>query len=211
MALTFYDCPTAPSPRRTRILLAEKSVPHDVVEVDLRSGEQMGAAYRAINPAMTVPALKLEDGKVLTDNAGIAAWLEAAYPDPPLMGTTALEKAEIATWQWKVEQELGMGVASALRNSTPMMKDRALPGPHNYAQIPALAERGMQMVDHFLDKFDAHLEGRDYVAADQLSVADVTAYVFVDFARIIGKKPAETHANVGRWHTQLSERSAFQE
>ena len=210
MALTFYDCGTAPSPRRARILLAEKNVPHEVVEIDLRSGEQMGETYRAINPSMTVPALKLEDGTVLTDNAGIAAWLEAAYPDPPLMGTTPLEKAEVATWQWKVEQELGMGVASALRNSTPMMKDRALPGPHNYAQIPALAERGMQQVDHFLDKFDEHLDGREFVAANQLSVADVTAYVFVDFARIIGKKPVETHANVATWHANLSSRPAFQ-
>ena len=61
MSLTFYDCLTAPSPRRARILLALKQAPHEVVEIDLRSGEHMGEAYRAINPQMTVPALKLED------------------------------------------------------------------------------------------------------------------------------------------------------
>ena len=210
MSLTFYDCKTAPSPRRARIILAEKNVPHDVVEIDLRTGEQMGEAFRAINPNATVPALKLEDGTVLTDNAGIAAWLEATYPEPPLMGTTPLERAEIATWQWKVEMEFGMGVASALRNANPAMKDRALPGPHNYAQIPELAARGLAQVDNFLDKFDAHLADHEYVAANQLSVADVTAYVFVDFAKVVKKRPVDTHANVAKWHARLKERPAFQ-
>ena len=40
-----YDCSTAPSPRRARILLAEKGVAHDTVQIDLRSGEQLGDAY----------------------------------------------------------------------------------------------------------------------------------------------------------------------
>ena len=88
--LTLYDCTTAPSPRRARILLAEKGILHATVQIDLRSGEQLGAAYRAINPQCTVPALRLEGGVVLTDNAAIAAYLEAAYPEPPLMGITAL-------------------------------------------------------------------------------------------------------------------------
>ena len=210
MSLTFYDCSTAPSPRRARIILAEKNVPHEVVEIDLRRAEQMGEAFRAINPNATVPALKLEDGTVLTDNAGIAAWLEGSYPNPPLMGTTPMEKSEIATWQWKVEQELGMGVASALRNANPAMKGRALPGPHDYEQIPALAERGVQMIDNFLGKLEAHLADREFIAAGQLSVADITAYVFVDFAKVVGKRVVDTHPNIARWHAALSERPAFQ-
>lgn len=210
MPLIFYDCKTAPSPRRARIILAEKNVPHSVVEIDLRKAEQMGEAFRAINPNATVPALQLEDGTVLTDNAGIAAWLEATYPDPALMGSTAMEKSEIATWQWKVEQELGMGVASALRNANPAMKGRALPGPHDYEQIPALAERGVQMIDNFVDGFDRHLADREFVAAGQLSVADITAFVFIDFAKVVRKRPTETHRNIGRWHAALAQRDAFQ-
>ncbi|GAA4050577.1 glutathione S-transferase family protein [Parerythrobacter jejuensis] len=210
MTLTFYDCKTAPSPRRARIILAEKDVPHDVVEIDLRKGEQMGAEFLAINPNATVPALKLEDGTVLTDNAGIAVWLEETFPEPPMMGTTALEKSEIATWQWKVEQEFGMGVASALRNSTPAMKGRALPGPHNYEQIPALAERGMQQIGHFFDKLERHLAGKDFVAANQLSVADVTAFVFMDFAKIVRLQPGEECTNIARWRDSLRQRPAFQ-
>ena len=53
--ITLYDCATAPSPRRARILLAEKGVAHDTVQVDLKTGEQMGDAYRQINPHCTCP------------------------------------------------------------------------------------------------------------------------------------------------------------
>src|SRR4029078_13194891 len=66
--ITLYDCSTAPSPRRARILLAAKDVRHDTVQVDLRNGEQLGEAYRKINPQCTVPALRTEDGFLLTDN-----------------------------------------------------------------------------------------------------------------------------------------------
>ncbi|MEO6895913.1 MAG: glutathione S-transferase N-terminal domain-containing protein, partial [Caldimonas sp.] len=101
--ITLYDCATAPSPRRARILLAEKGVAHEIVQIDLRSNEQLGDAYRRINPQCTVPALRTDDGLVLTDNAAIAAWLEARFPEPPMLGVTAAEKAEIASWNWRVE------------------------------------------------------------------------------------------------------------
>ena len=209
MSLKFYDFKMAPSPRRARIILAEKHVPHEVVEIDLRTGEQMGEAYRATNPNCTVPALKLEDGTVLTDNAGIAIWLEETYPEPPLLGTTALEKAEIASWQFRVETEFGMGVASALRNSNPAMKNRALPGPHNFEQIPALAERGLQQVDNFFATLETRLRGRNFIAADRLSVADVTCFVFMDFAKVVRKQPGDEHVNISRWRDSLRQRPAF--
>ena len=94
--ITLYDCSTAPSPRRARILLAEKGVVHESVQIDLRSGEQMGEAFRAVNPQCTVPALRTEEGSVLTDNAAIAAYLEARFPEPPMLGRTPIEKARIA-------------------------------------------------------------------------------------------------------------------
>ncbi len=142
--ITLYDCATAPSPRRARILLAEKGVAHQTVQVDLRNREQMGEAFRRVNPQCTVPALATDDGVLLTDNAAIAAYLEAAYPEPPLLGRTPHEKAEIASWNWRIEFDGLMAVAEALRNSSPGMVNRALPGPVDYAQIPALAERGLQ-------------------------------------------------------------------
>ena len=207
--ITLYDCATAPSPRRARILLAEKQVLHDTVQVDLRSGEQLGAAYRAINPLCTVPALRTEEGALLTDNTAIAAYLEAAYPEPPLMGRTPLEKAEIASWNWRIEFEGFMAIAEALRNSAPAMKDRALTGPVDYPQIPALAERGLARLQQFFVSLDARLADHETVAAGRFSIADITAAVAVDFARVVRVKPGDEHPHLLRWRAAMAARPAM--
>jgi glutathione S-transferase len=207
--ITLYDCSTAPSPRRARILLAEKGVAHDTVRVDLRTGEQFGDAYRAVNPQCTVPALRTEEGPVLTDNAGIAAYLEARFPQPALLGSTPLEKAEIASWNWRIEFEGLMAIAEALRNSVPAMVNRALPGPVAYAQIPELAQRGLARLQQFMDTLDQRLAGREFVATDRFSITDITAAVAVDFARVVRIKPGEQHAQLRRWHEAMAKRPAF--
>ncbi len=206
---TFYDCTPAPSPRRARIVLAEKGIAHDVRIVDLSKGEQLSAEFRAINPACTVPALVLDDGAVLTDNAGIAAWAEAAYPDPPLLGITPLEKAAVASWNSRLEGECFMAIAEVLRNTARGMKDRALPGPENYAQIPELAERGRARLIHFLDRFEAHMTGRDWVATDSFSLADITAGVALDFAGWVKVDANEARPAIAAWRARLAGRPSF--
>ena len=206
--ITFYDCSSAPSPRRARILLAEKGIRHETVQVDLRSGEQLGDAYRAVNPQCTVPALRTEEGALLTDNAAITAYLEAQYTDPPLLGVTPREKAEIASWNWRVEFEGLLAIAEAMRNSSPAMANRALAGPANYAQIPELAQRGLARVQQFFVTLNERLNGQDFVAAGRFSVADITAVVAVDFARIVKVKPGEQHPHLLRWRAKIGERPA---
>ena len=207
--ITLYDCPTAPSPRRARILLAEKGVAHATVPIDLARGEQLGEAFRAVNPQCTVPALVLEDGLVLTDNAAIAAYAEARWPEPALLGRSPAERAEVASWQWRVEFEGLMAVAEALRNGSPAMAHRALPGPRDYEQIPALAERGRLRVAHFLELLEERLQGRETVAGDGFSLADITAVVTVDFARIVRIKPGEQHPNLLRWRQAMAARPSL--
>jgi len=207
--ITFYDCATAPSPRRARILLAEKGVAHETVEVDLRAGEQLGEAYRKINPHCTVPTLRTEDGLTLTDNAGITAYLEARYPQPPLLGIGPAERAEVASWNWRIEFEGLMAIAEAMRNRAPAMVDRALPGPVNYPQIPELAERGLARVQQFLVTLNDRLAGREFVATERFSVCDITAVVAVDFARVVRIKPGEQHPHLLRWRAAMAQRPAM--
>lgn len=204
--ITLYDCATAPSPRRARLLLAAKGIAYETVEIDLRKGEQLGEAFRQINPQCTVPALRTDQGQVLTDNASIAAYLEARYPDVPMMGKTPADKAEIASWHWRCEFEGLMAIAEVLRNTSPAMANRALPGPVDYAQIPQLGERGLARIKQFMVTLNARLENRDFVAADQFSLADITALVAVDFARIVKVKPDERHPHVVRWRAAMAER-----
>jgi glutathione S-transferase len=207
--ITLYDCATAPSPRRARILLAEKGIAHETVQVDLRAREQLGEAFRRVNPQCTVPALRTEEGTVLTDNAGIAAYLEARYPEPPLLGANPLEKAEIASWNWRVEFEGFLAIAEALRNGSPAMANRALPGPVDYAQIPELAQRGVARVQRFFADLDQRLAGREFVATERFSIADITAVVAVDFARVVKVKPDDRHPNIVRWRAAMAQRPSM--
>jgi glutathione S-transferase len=206
--ITLYDCSTAPSPRRARILLAEKGIRHETVQVDLRNGEQLGEAYRKINPQCTVPALRTQEGAILTDNAAITAWAEAQYPDPPLLGTTPLEKAQVASWNWRVEFEGLLAIAESMRNTSPALANRALAGPANYAQIPELGKRGLERLQRFMVALNERLDGRDYIAGNRFSVADITAVVAVDFARIVKVKPGEQHPHLLRWRAKVGERPA---
>lgn len=209
MTITLYDCATAPSPRRARILLAEKGVAHETVQVDLRSGAQFDDAFRRINPQCTVPALQTEEGALLTDNAAIAAYLEALRPEPAMLGRSPLEKAQIASWNWRVEFEGLLAIAEALRNASPGMVNRALPGPRDYAQIPELAQRGLLRVQDFFVMLDARLEGREFIAADGFSIADITALVAVDFARVVKVKAGEQHPNLLRWRAAMAQRPSM--
>jgi glutathione S-transferase len=207
--ITLYDCATAPSPRRARILLAEKGVAHETIAVDLRHGEQLGEAFRHINPQCTVPVLRTDDGLTLTDNAAITAYLEARYPEPPLLGITPAEKAEVASWQWRVEFEGLLSIAEAMRNGSPAMANRALPGPVDYAQIPELAQRGLQRVQRFFATLNERLAARAFIATDRFSIADLTAVVAVDFARVIKVKPDEQHPHLVRWRAAMAQRPSM--
>jgi glutathione S-transferase len=207
--ITLYDCFTAPSPRRARILLAEKGIAHETVPVDLRSGEQLGDAYRKINPQCTVPALRTDDGLTLTDNAAIAAYLEARYPQPPLLGITPADKAEVASWNWRIEFEGLMAIAEALRNGSPAMANRALPGPVDYAQIPELAQRGLVRVQQFFIMLNDRLAAREFIATDRFSICDITAVVAVDFARVVKVRPGERHPHLLRWRAAMGQRPSM--
>ena len=169
----------------------------------------MGEAYRKVNPQCTVPVLQTEEGLLLTDNAGIAAYVEARFPRPPLLGDTPEEKAAIATWNWRIEFEGLLAVAEALRNSAPAMANRALPGPVDYPQIPELAERGLAGVRQFFIILNDHLADRDFIASDHFSIADITAVVAVDFARVVKIKPDAQHPNLQRWRAAMAQRPSM--
>ena len=208
--MKFYDCKTAPSPRRARIFIAEKKIPVEHIEVDLRNAEQMSDAFRAINPYCTVPVLELDDGTRLTTTAGIWQYLEAAYPEPALMGKTAEQKGIIADLQWRIETSGFMAMSEYLRNSAPAMKGRALTGTVNYEQIPELAVRGQDRLTHFFNDIDELVGTKPYVAGETFSVADIDLLVVVDFAKWKKITLPETAVNAWRWYETVSARPSAQ-
>ena len=204
--MKFYDCATAPSPRRVRIFLAEKGISVPTVQVDLRNNEQLTLAFRAVNPDATVPSLELDDGTRINDAIGICVYFEAIQPQPPLMGESATEKALITSWQREVERNGLHAVMEAFRNSTPGLKGRALPGPYDYEQIPALAERGRLRLSHFFERLNDRLGRSEFVGGARYSIADITALIAVDFCRWIKMPVPEECKDLRRWHALVSAR-----
>jgi len=204
--MKFYDCGTAPSPRRVRIFIAEKDLDIDTIEVDLRNREQLDDAFGAINPHRTVPVLELDDGARLWDSNSICLYLEERFPDPNLMGRDATEKGVIGTWNRFAEWDGFAPVGEVLRNTAKGFRNRALTGPVDHAQIPEMADRGRRRIAHFFTVLDARLGDSDYVAGDRFTIADITAIVAVDFAARVDESIPDGAGNLTAWHERVSAR-----
>lgn len=206
---TLYQSNSSPSSRRVRIFIAEKGLTIPTVAIDLGKGEQHGDAYRAINPRRVVPTLVLEDGTSIGEVPAIQRYLEDAYPDHPLFGTTATENAVITMWERRVELEGFASVMEAIRNVLPGLQGRAIAGPHDYEQIPALVERSKQRVANFYGDLEARLADVPFVAGERYTVADITALVTVDFAtKAIDMPVPEKNVATQRWYASVSGRSS---
>jgi glutathione S-transferase len=204
--MKFYDCATAPSPRRVRIFLAEKGISIETVQVDLRNGEQFTPAFRGINPDCTVPALALDDGTVIGDAIAICGYLEELHPEPPLIGSTPQERAVVNALNRQIERDGFFAAMEAFRNAAKGLKGRALPGPYDYEQIPELAERGRARIGHFFRAMDERLASREFVAGGRFTIADISTLVLSDFAGWAKLSMPEECANLRRWHASVSAR-----
>ncbi|MFM0062362.1 glutathione S-transferase family protein [Paraburkholderia aspalathi] len=204
-----YESKGSPNARRVRVFIAEKGIEIARRAIDLGSKEQFSDAFKAVNPRMQVPALQLADGTVITEVLAIWRYLEEAYPHKPLLGTTSKDKALVTMWERRAELDGFAPVMEAVRNALPGLKGRALSGPHDYEQIPALVERSKQRVSNFFADFNARLESAPFVAGDEFSAADITTLVTVDFAANALKMPIpESHQSFRRWYESISSRPA---
>jgi glutathione S-transferase len=205
--MKLYHSASSPNSRRVRIFLAEKGLSIPLVTVDLGNAEQHSDAYRAINPRRVVPTLVLEDGTAIGEVPAICRYIEEVHPTPPLLGETAKGKAEVAMWERRAEWEGFAAVMEAIRNSAPGLKGRAIAGPHDYQQIPELAERSKLRVKNFFADFDARLSEVPFVAGQRFSAADITALVTVDFAaKAINFAVPDQHRSLQRWYDAISSR-----
>jgi glutathione S-transferase len=204
--MKLYDCSTAPSPRRVRIFAAEKGLDLELVPVDLGSGEQLSAEFKAINPDCVVPVLELDDGSHLTEVIAICQYLEEFKPEPSLFGATASERAVATMWNAKAEMQGLWAVAEAYRNFAKGFKGRALSGPESYEQIPELAERGRRRVTDFMRTMDNQLAQHEYLAGDRFSIADITAMVTMDFAVRLKIDMQENATHLQRWYANVAAR-----
>lgn len=208
--MKLYTFPPAPNPKRLDIFILEKGIEIDTTLIDLMAGEQRREPFLSINPWGTVPALVLDDGTVMTEVIGILNYLEALYPEVPLLGTDPISRAQILSWDHRCFSEGFIAVAEVLRNSSEVFVNRALPGPIAYAQIPALVERGQKRIHGFYQVLDEHLQEKDFMVGDTFTVADIAAYVFVNFSGWVKETIPDECQYLLAWYKNISERPSLQ-
>jgi glutathione S-transferase len=208
--LKLYQSNSSPNSRRVRIFAAEKNISLTQIPVDLAAKEQFSEAYVAINPRRVVPTLVLADGTAIGEVPAIFRYLDEAYPERRLLGSTPKEKAVIQMWERRMELEGFAPVMETVRNRVPGLKGRAVAGPHDYEQIPALVDRGLQRIGDFYSDLEDRLGEASFVAGDDFSAADITAVVTIDFATgALQLGIPAANAATGRWYEGLTARRSF--
>jgi glutathione S-transferase len=192
----------APNPRRVNMFLAEKGITDiERVNYDLNKGEHRSAAFTTMNPVARVPVLELDDGRFLAESRAICSYLESLYPEPNLMGVDAQERAFIEAADRQVEHTLLAAVANHVRHTHPGLLPLENPQFKDYA-----AEQGKRMVAA-AGLFDSLLATRRWMAGDRFTIADITAFCGLEFARLVKFKPAEAGLrHLAAWRDHVAER-----
>jgi glutathione S-transferase len=183
-----------------RVFLAEKGITIPTEQVDLGNLQQRSEAYTAINPLQRVPALVLDDGTVITESVAICRYFEALQPAPPLFGRDALEGALIEMWNRRVEFHLYVPVSTVFQHLHPAMKAMVDP------QVSAWGEANKPPIFDFLRLLDGELKSRPYVAGPELTIADITALVAVDFMKVSKLTVPGELVDLRRWYALVSAR-----
>lgn len=196
----------APNPRRVTMFMIEKNITHiDLVNVDLNKLEHKGELYRAKSPLAKVPALELDDGRVLTETRAICTYLEGLFPEPNLMGVDYEERAFIEMADRRVEWSLLLGIANSVRHTHPGLAVLEQPQFADFGQSQAVK------VLEVAQWYDRLLERQPWMAGERFTVADITAFCAIEFARLMKFKPgAQGMPALQAWRDRVAERPSAQ-
>lgn len=200
--MKLYMSPRAPNPRRVLMFLTEKNITGlELIPIDLNALEHKSADYRAKSPLARVPALELDDGRVLTETRAICTYLEGEVPEPNLMGRNSEERAFVEMADRRVEWSLMLPLANAIRHTHPGLAVLEQP------QFPDFGQSQLGKAREVAAWLDAELQRQPWVAGDRFSIADITAFCALEFARLLRFRPADAglHA-LQAWRDKVAER-----
>lgn len=201
--MKLFIAPRAPNPRRVTMFIAEKGIGGiERVPIDLSANEHKGLAFRAKSPLAKVPALELDDGRVLTETRAICTYLEGLVPEPNLMGQDFEERAFIEMADRRVEWYLSAAIANCVRHTHPGL------APLEQPQFPDFGASQGQKVREVARWLDEHLASHEFMAGDRFTIADITAFCALEFARGLMKfaPGSEGMANLQAWRDRITRR-----
>ncbi|UVO49833.1 glutathione S-transferase family protein [Sphingomonas sp. SUN019] len=193
-----------PNPRVVTIFLAEKGVDLPTEKVDIMAGDNRRAPYTGTNPASTTPALMLDDGDVVSEITAICEYLDELHPEPPLIGATPAQRAATRMWVRRIDLTVTSPMTFGFRGAEglKMFEQRLRCVPEASPGMKACAQDGLAFID-------AQMAGRDYIAGDRLTLADILLFAFVEFGSRIGQPLDAAHGNLAAWYERLKARPAF--
>ena len=199
--MQLYVSPRAPNPRRVLMFLAEKGVQLPQVNVDLNAQEHKSAAFRAKSPLARIPALELDDGRVLTETRAICTFIEGLHPEPNLMGADATERAFIEMADRRVEWYFMLPIGNCVRHTHPGL------APLEQPQFPDFGRSQGEKLRETAAWLDAELQRQPWIAGDRFTIADITAFCALEFARLMRfQAGAEGFAALQAWRDRMAER-----
>lgn len=200
--MKLYDSRRAPNPRRVRWFLAEKGIDDiEIVDVDLFAGAHKTPEYIGKAGVAQVPVLELDDGLAISESIAICRYLESRYPEPNLFGRTPEEVAVIEQWARRAEMYLATPLMMAVRHGHPALA--ALE-----TQSPEYAERSRSDAAKALKMFERQLAAHPFIAGDRFTIADIVAYISLDFARMVKFVVPDEFPQVQRWAAEMKARPA---
>ncbi len=203
--MLFYDAANpAPNPRRVRIFLAEKNLKVPTELLSIMAGEHKKPEFLAVNPLGQIPALKLDDGDVITESLSICRFFEALNPDPPMFGKGPKGVAEVDMWVRRVELRLMVPVGMVWMHTHPFTARVVVP------QYTEFGESNRPRVIAAMRYFDESLAGRNWLAGKDYTIADITLLTTIDFAIFIGIAIPDDMPNLAAWHERASARPSAQ-
>jgi glutathione S-transferase len=191
----------APNPRRVRIFIAEKGIDLPEIPVGMQKGGHKSPEHMARNSLGQVPTLELDDGTFLSESVSICRYLEALHPEKPLFGSTPLEAATIDMWIRRIEMRVMSPVGMFWVHAHPLT---ARLREQKYKDF---GEANRKVYAGALKWLDGELaDGRQFIAGDSYSMADIIALTTIDFASFTGLEIPGDCPHVAAWHARVTER-----
>lgn len=201
--LKIYEMRIAPNPRRVRIFLAEKGIENiEFIELDLQKGDNLSHEFKQKNPMGKVPVLELEDGRCINETVAICRYFEELYPNNPLFGTDAYDKAQIEMWQRWAEFYFLLPTGMCFQHSSGYFKDRMNP-------IKEWGDECRHQIEKFMCFLNEHLSENTYLAGDDFSIADITAFCTIDFNRVNRISIQDDQMHLKRWYQDVAARPSI--
>jgi glutathione S-transferase len=181
--MNLYDVALSGHCHKVRLLLSVLALDHELIPVDLMGGENREPGFLALNPLGQVPVLD-DDGFIVRDSNAILVYLAAKYDDGTWLPKDPEGRARVHEWLAVANKELYLGPCVARLVKLFGME-------LNYEAAVAQSEALLKMLE-------AYMMGRDWLAIERPTIADIACYSYTAHAPE-GGISLEPYPNVRRW------------